>query len=72
MVLRGYVGEYQERANRPKKKRSPHWSICSLWLQKDPDIKGHLIIDEEAAQVVREDFYTVFHKAMAKLPLPVY
>ena len=38
--------------------------------KKDPEQKGHLIIDEEAAAVVREVF-TLFHRDMAKQRLPV-
>lgn len=39
-------------------------------VTKDPDVKGHLIIDEEAAEVVREVLHC-FHRDMERPPLPV-
>lgn len=40
-------------------------SFALYGYQKDPDVKGHLIIDEEAAAVVREIF-TLFSKGYGK------
>ena len=40
-------------------------SFALYGYQKDPDLKGHLIIDEEAAAVVREVF-TLFSKGYGK------
>lgn len=40
-------------------------SFALYGYQKDPDVKGHLIIDEEAAAVVREVF-TLFSKGYGK------
>ena len=38
--------------------------LCMV-TKKDPDVKGHLIIDEEAAEVVREVF-TLFSQGYGK------
>lgn len=40
-----------------KRKRGVHIGAFALYgYKKDPDVKGHLIIDEEAAEIVREVF----------------
>jgi DNA invertase Pin-like site-specific DNA recombinase len=43
-------------------------SFALYGYQKDPNVKGHLIIDEEAAAVVREVF-TLFSKGYGKTPI---
>lgn len=49
-----------------RRKNGHHIGSFALYgYKKDPDIKGHLIIDEEAAQVVREVF-TLFSKGYGK------
>lgn len=49
-----------------KRKRGSHIGSFALYgYQKDPDKKGHLIIDEEAAAVVREVF-TLFAQGYGK------
>lgn len=56
MVLGGYVRKHQKRSERQTKKRLPHRFLRPLRLQKDPNQKGHLVIDEKAAGIVREIF----------------
>ena len=49
-----------------RRKNGHHIGAFALYgYKKDPDIKGHLIIDEEAAQVVREVF-TLFSQGYGK------
>ncbi len=49
-----------------KRRNGVHIGAFALYgYQKDPNQKGHLIIDEEAAQVVREVF-TLFSQGMGK------
>ena len=49
-----------------RRKNGHHIGAFALYgYKKDPDVKGHLIIDEEAAQVVREVF-TLFSKGYGK------
>ena len=49
-----------------KRRNGVHIGAFALYgYQKDPNKKGHLIIDEEAAQVVREVF-TLFSQGMGK------
>lgn len=49
-----------------KREKGVHIGAFALYgYQKDPDQKGHLIIDEEAAQVVREVF-TLFAQGYGK------
>ncbi len=49
-----------------RRKKGHHIGAFALYgYKKDPDIKGHLIIDEEAAQVVREVF-TLFSQGYGK------
>ena len=56
MVLRGYVGKHPQC---PINRRQNGFHIGAFALygyKKDPDQNGHLIIDEEAAVIVREVF----------------
>lgn len=46
-------------------------SFAPYGYKKDPDLKGHLIIDEEAAEVVRE-IYTLFAQGMGKTAIARY
>lgn len=49
-----------------RRKNGFHIGAFALYgYKKDPDIKGHLIIDEEAAQIVREVF-TLFSQGYGK------
>lgn len=49
-----------------KRQNGYHIGAFALYgYKKDPDLKGHLIIDEEAAEVVREVF-TLFSQGMGK------
>lgn len=49
-----------------RRKQGYHIGAFALYgYKKDPDVKGHLIIDEEAAQVVREVF-TLFSQGYGK------
>ena len=49
-----------------RRKNGHHIGAFALYgYKKDPDVKGHLIIDEEAAQVVREVF-TLFSQGYGK------
>ena len=44
-----------------RRKNGYHIGAFALYgYKKDPDQKGHLIIDEEAAKVVREVFTIIF------------
>lgn len=55
-----------------KRKNGVHIGAFALYgYQKDPNQKGHLIIDEEAAQVVREVF-TLFSQGMGKSAIARY
>lgn len=55
-----------------KRKKGVHIGAFALYgYQKDPKQKGHLIIDEEAAQVVREVF-TLFSQGMGKSSIARY
>lgn len=49
-----------------RRKNGHHIGAFALYgYKKDPDVKGHLLIDEEAAQVVREVF-TLFSQGYGK------
>ena len=49
-----------------RRKNGHHIGAFALYgYKKDPDIKGHLLVDEEAARVVREVF-TLFSKGYGK------
>ena len=49
-----------------RRKNGHHIGAFALYgYKKDPDVKGHLIIDEEAAEVVREVF-TLFSQGYGK------
>ena len=55
-----------------KRRNGSHIGAFALYgYQKDPNQKGHLIIDEEAAQVVREVF-TLFSQGMGKSSIARY
>ena len=55
-----------------KRRNGIHIGAFALYgYQKDPNQKGHLIIDEEAAQVVREVF-TLFSQGMGKSAIARY
>lgn len=55
-----------------KRRNGSHIGAFALYgYQKDPNKKGHLIIDEEAAQVVREVF-TLFSQGMGKSAIARY
>jgi len=55
-----------------KRHNGVHIGAFALYgYKKDPDQKGHLIIDEEAAQVVREVF-TLFSQGMGKSAIARY
>ncbi|MCH5262560.1 MAG: recombinase family protein [Lachnospiraceae bacterium] len=49
-----------------KRKKGSHIGAFALYgYKKDPDLKGHLIVDEEAAAIVREVF-TLFSRGYGK------
>ncbi len=55
-----------------KRKNGIHIGAFAVYgYKKDPDMKGHLIIDEEAAEVVREVF-TLFSQGMGKTAIARY
>ena len=55
-----------------KRRNGVHIGAFALYgYQKDPHQKGHLIVDEEAAQVVREVF-TLFSQGMGKSAIARY
>lgn len=55
-----------------KRKNGSHIGAFALYgYKKDPDMKGHLIIDEEAAKIVREVF-TLFSQGMGKTAIARY
>ena len=52
-----------------KKRNGQHIGSFAVYgYKKDPDLKGHLIIDEEAAKVVREVF-ELFAQGYTKTPI---
>lgn len=65
MVFGRYVGKHSKRSYRQTKKGYHIGAFALYGYMKNPDKKGHLIIDEEAAAIVREVF-TLFSLGYGK------